>query len=121
MLEAYFNNPRTLSAPILRVKVTANVGQTLPGRFDAEFMKQVNALKKQSPKTFSSRELHWGDYPVYAVQHSIGGKTGVLAWVGLNDRGSGATLVFNLVYPERSKSPPKDAIALWNTFLEQTK
>lgn len=116
VLEAYFKNPSSLEAPILRVKLSANVVQTGPNSFSDEAF--LDSLKKEDPN--ACFETKWGDYPVCAIKARIEGNLIFMAWVGLNDPEAGWTLLFNLVCSDEKGHPNKQDRKLWENLLIKT-
>jgi hypothetical protein len=119
VLKAYFDNPTSLKTSILRVKLSANVAQTGPHSFSNE--KSLKMMEKDS-EGFASIETHWGDYPVVAIRTKMEGQLIFMAWVGLNDPGTGWTLMFNLVYPDFDKEghPNTEERQLWESLITKT-
>lgn len=119
VLKDYFKNPSSLKAPVLRVKLSANVSQTSSSGFNNT--ESFKLLEKESPEGFSSIETQWGDYPINALQMQQEGYITFVAWVGLNDPEAGWTLMFNLVYPNEKGLPSKEDVQLWENFIRKTK
>ncbi len=118
-LDQYFKNPESLNRSFLRFKLSSNVAQIGPEKFSDE--ESLKTMEAQNPKAFSSILTKWGEYPVRAVKTEIQGQPVTIAWVGLNDYGSGWTLMFNLVYPYKSGRPNKEDLRLWDDFISKTK
>jgi hypothetical protein len=118
VLKAYFENPASLAEPVLRVKLSANLAQTGPDTFSEDL---PEALKQWKSDELVCTAMRWGDYPVFAARMKLEGRLVLMAWVGLNDRGAGWTLMFNLVYPDKAGHPDNEDLALWTGFLEKTK
>lgn len=119
ILEAYFKDEKTLSQPIIRVILSANVIQTGPNHFTGqgeEFKAKVSSL---GAKNFSEKHLKWGTYPIYATKIDFPEKQTHSAWIGLNSP-EGWTLFAELVYPEKNQ-PAEQSLAFWNHFLNNTK
>lgn len=115
-LEAYFKNPADLQSPVIRVKLSTDMGQTQMGSLDV----QAAQMRRNMPAEFEVTQLKWGEYPVVAVRGKINNRAVLTAWVGLNAAESGVTLIFNLVYPDET-APNQTALALWNEFLHNTR
>jgi len=121
VLKAYFENPSSLKAPVLRVKLSANVAQIGPNSFNNDGSKEsLKMLKREDPQGFASIETQWGDYPVLAIRTQMEGRLIFMAWVGLNDPEAGWTLMFNLVYPDKKGRPNKKDHQLWGSLLTKT-
>lgn len=115
VLKAYFKDPLSLSVPIIRVKLTADVAQNKYGSFDVKFLeKQMSQAFKEA--SFDSGK--WGTYPHFQVSFD-GDEKVRMAYVGLNDEG-GAVLLFHLIIPKKPTAQAS-AIKLWDEFLQKTK
>lgn len=109
VLEEFFEDHTALKKPILRFKLSGTIAEADPGKY----------LSGHSEENINEKELKWGPYPVYAS--SLPSKRPEYnAWIGLNSP-EGWILQANLVYPEKESHPSKEALDLWNTFLEHTK
>ncbi|GAB4225984.1 MAG: hypothetical protein Tsb0021_01460 [Chlamydiales bacterium] len=117
-LKAYFEDPTSLSVPLIRVTLSGNVAQTGPNTFSDE--ETIKILEKENPDWFTHIKTQWGDYPVLAIQTQMEGKSVFVAWVGLNDPESGWTLMFNLVYPNKEGHPNKEDRELWENLITKT-
>lgn len=121
VLEAYFKDPSTLKVPLIRVIISSNVGQTGPNSFNnLTYEEQIKEFKKQFPNDFESLETHWGSYPVLSFRAKVDDLFAYVAWVGLNERTVGWTLLFNLVYPNEAGHPNKNDNELWENLLHKT-
>ena len=121
VLKAYFENPASVKAPVLRVKLSANVAQTGPNSFNNEAsIESLKMMKKKDPVGFDFIEIQWGDYPVLAVRTHSDDQIIFMAWVGLNDPEAGWTLMFNLVYPKENGHPDIKDSRLWDNFIKKT-
>lgn len=121
VLKKYFKNPLSLKMPILRVKLSSNVVQTGPNSFNGkEHLQFIDVLKKEYPKEFASMETKWGKYPAFIIKAKMDGEINFTAWVGLNDREGGWTLLFNLVYPKGNGRPNELDCKLWENFFTKT-
>lgn len=117
VLEAYFKNPDSLKAPILRVKLSTVV-QKDANSFDCE--EHFKAFGKENSKGFSLTKTRWGDYPVMVIQSQHEGKLVFVAFVGLNDPEAGWSLIFNLVYPDQKGHPSDEDRQLWENLILKT-
>lgn len=118
VLERYFENQRSLTQAVLRVKLSENVKQTSHDAFNKEDETLANALAPVGLKRMYDVRMKWGKYPIYAITAEFEKKWLYAAWVGLDDF-QGTTLMFELVYPH--DKPNGVDFALWNSFLDNTK
>lgn len=113
VIQKYLKDKHSLTEPLLRVKVTANVAQTGPDSFSSD--NDVIPL----PHKFASYK--WGKYPVRELRAEFMEQVVYLAYVGLNDEG-GNVLMFNLVLPDNELTTDLDkAQPLWDNLLKNTK
>lgn len=122
VLEAYFKDPSTLNQAVIRVMLCKGVVQTGPNEFNGSTEKFIEDAKNKMSKDLTAKIFKWGDYPVVEMNISFldRGKLHT-AWVGLNDRSSGGTLLFGLEVPEIRKIPNEVDMKLWDNFIQNTK
>jgi len=118
VLESYFENPRSLTQAILRVKLSEIIKQIDHDTFSKENDALCDALAPIGLKRMYDLHMKWGKYPIYAITAEFERKWLYAAWVGLDDY-QGTTLMFELVYPH--EKPNQTDFALWNSFLDNTK
>jgi hypothetical protein len=112
VLLAYFKDPKSLSQPILRLRLSHNVSQTGPSQFsDEDRLLTLPGITQQ--------KLQWGTYPVQAVRYQANDHLILLARVGLNSLAQD-TLLFQMLYPVQNDSLKQKALELWDRFMTQT-
>jgi hypothetical protein len=112
VLEAYFNDSKSLNQGIMKVKLLNEVLQTGPENFSCETSKN---------KSITISKKKWGEYPVLAFNSKSKNKREQYAlFLGLNSPGQWV-LAFDFIYPENEKFPSKNTLKIWEDLLEQTK
>lgn len=114
-----FQDSNAISVPILKFKLSDSVCQTGYETFSHSSKIESN-LKKEGFKKVSIKRTMWGSYPVLSFTGEKNGKFHAVAWIGLNDQ-SAAALCVNLSYPGSSGVASKEAIQLWDAFINNTK
>lgn len=114
VLTAYFEDPKTLKTPILRVKFALETHQTQVASLDEQGIRQMAAFYK-----FTCDFGKWGYYPFGMLSGNYKGELIHLAFVGPN-ADSGIVLLFYLVVPQTPNGPDQ-ALKLWEDFFKKTK
>jgi len=116
ILKAYFQDPSSLSEPILRVKFTTDIKQRKYFSFDEKPLRdQVSSYLEKASFEFG----RWGAYPYCRFSGWMDNSEGHLAYVGLNED-NGAVLLFHLIVPQKPESNAP-ALKLWKKFFQETK
>ena len=121
VLKNYFEDPTSLKISVLRVKLSANVAQNGPNSFTGDNDPSIKLMEKNGLAKFST--FRWNNYPVQAWEAQLTKyqkRKIFMAYVGLNNRSAGWTLMFNLVYPENQDNPTPSQYALWDTLMRET-
>jgi hypothetical protein len=116
VLNAHFEDQTSIKKPFIRVKLSGNVAQKIPGSLPKDHEEALKKMMQNDPQSYY-RESKWGDYPVDAIKIKMAGQTIRTAWVGLNDPESGWVLMFNLVTPDNNETAAEN---LWNDFITKT-
>lgn len=117
VLTAYFEDPLSLSEPIIRFKFAMDLMQNKEGCLDEKaFREHLSKINADTQPTFDFGK--WGSYPYCKVSVDFHGAN-YFGYVGLNDD-SGAALLFHLVIPQKSRVPIA-ALNLWEKFFRETK
>lgn len=118
VLEAYFQNPASLSRAIIRVKLSESIKQIGPGKFNEENDELVQSFAALNLKRMYDIKRSWGRYPLYILSAQFPEKWIHAAWVGLDD-GAGSVLMFELIYPKDGAT--QEDYNLWNDLFANTK
>lgn len=117
-IESYFNDPTSLNGCLIRAQVSTNVSQTGLDRFSNDG--KTNDLTAAGFTEIKINKGKWGIFPFREI-HAKGpkGRHYYQLWVGLNDE-SGATIYFQLLYPDYLNEPTQNQKTIWNDFVRKT-
>lgn len=117
-LEEYFNDPATLSGCLIRTQISAKVKQLGFDRFSCDG--STHALSAAGFTEIKITKGGWGIFP-YRELSAKGprGRHYYQMWVGLNTQ-EGATLCFQLLYPDFLYEPTQDQKNIWQSFVRNT-
>ncbi len=114
ILEEYFLDPKMLQEPILRVQITPNMRQDIPGKLNAQY---IEPMRVRCGEDLEIMYGQWGPYPYCRIAGMHKGKKMRMAYVGMNAK-NGAVLLLHLISPKQ-----EDLLAneLWESFFSNTK
>lgn len=117
-VKSYFEDPSSLNSCIIRAQVSTNVTQIGLDRFSNDG--KTNDLTAAGFTEIMVNKGKWGIFP-YREVHAKGpkGRHYYQLWVGLNEE-SGATIYFQLLYPEYLNEPTQNQKKVWNDFIKKT-
>ncbi|WP_420420723.1 hypothetical protein [Simkania sp.] len=117
-VQGYFENPSSLNSCIIRAQVSTNVTQIGLDRFSNDG--KTNDLTAAGFTEILVNKGKWGIFP-YREVHAKGpkGRHYYQLWVGLNEE-SGATIYFQLLYPEYINEPTQNQKKIWHDFIKKT-
>ena len=117
-VESYFENPSALNSCLIRAQVSTNVTQIGLDRFSNDG--KTNDLTAAGFTEIFVNKGKWGIFP-YREVHAKGpkGRHYYQLWVGLNEE-SGATIYFQLLYPEYLNEPTQNQKKIWHDFIKKT-
>jgi hypothetical protein len=131
VLESFFKNQKSLSTPIIRVKIAENIKQKKFGSL--EELDIIDKFNKNAEFDITSTKINekilwigsWGSYPIYLINKYGLGRYMQMGYVGLNHE-SGTVLLFELIFQRATDTKDLDlkmtlATKLWTTFFWETK
>lgn len=117
-LDDYFADPALLKGCLIRAQVSTSVSQIGHDRFSND-----GKTHDLTAVGFSEIKTHRGKWGIFPFREIVAkgpkGKWYYQMWVGLNTD-EGATLCFQLLYPEYLTEPTQTQKDLWKNFVQKT-